>query len=89
MIAFVERPLHIVAATAVVIAILVIFISPITDLLPAPHLKHMPAADLFGSVLILAFAMALQRLLATCTHPVVNPLAQSCDRLELICLRRC
>ncbi|HET8668937.1 MAG TPA: hypothetical protein VFM10_13215 [Terriglobales bacterium] len=77
------------AATAVVIAILVIFISPITDLLPAPHLKHMPAADLFGSVLLLAVATALQSLLATCIHRVVNPLAQSCDRLELICLRRC
>lgn len=89
MIAFVERPLHIVAATAVVIAILVIFVSPITDLLPAPHLKHMPAADLFGSVLMLAFAMALQSHLVLCSQRVVDPLVETYDRLELLCLRRC
>lgn len=89
MIVFVAKSIHVVAATAGLLAILVIFISPVTDLLPAPQLKHIPAADLFGSFLVVAFALALQALLARSTHVAVDPLAQNSDRLELICLRRC
>ena len=79
------------AVAVVVIAVLVIFLSPVNDLLPAPQLKHIPAADLFSSILLVAFAFALaiEAFGALCTHAFLDPSGLQCDRLQLICLRRC
>lgn len=86
----VVRPVHIVLAAAVALAVLVIFISPLTDILPAPHLKHTPAADLFASVLLLAFMLLVRQMRPVMLgHPAIDPVQQGSDRLEFICnLRR-
>lgn len=89
MITLVAKRVHIAATAAVIIAILVIFISPLTDLLPAPQLKHSPAADLLGCIFLLAFALVMQALVSHCIRSDVDPLYQSSDRLEFICLHRC
>lgn len=89
MIMNVARPAHIVLTTVVAVAVLVIFISPLTDILPAPQLKHTPAADLFASALLLAF-MFFVRLMCPVAlgHPADEPPQQGSERLELICTLR-
>lgn len=85
----VARPVHIVLATAVAIAVLVIFISPLTDILPAPQLKHTPAADLFASALLLGFIFLMRQMCPVVLgHPAVEPAQQGSERLELICTLR-
>lgn len=89
MITDVVRPVHIVLTTVVLLAVLVIFISPFTDILPAPQLKHSPATDLFTSVLLIAFFLFVRQMGPVVHgHPVVQAFHQSSERLELICTLR-
>lgn len=89
MIKDVARPVNIVLTAAVALAVLVIFISPLTDILPAPQLKHTPAADLFASALLLAFIFVVRQMYpAVLGHPAVEPIYQGSERLEFICTLR-
>ena len=88
MIKNVARPAHIVLTTVVAVAVLVIFISPLTDILPAPQLKHAPAADLFACAL-LAFMFYIRIMSPEAlVHPAAGPRQQGSERLELICTLR-
>lgn len=82
------RVLQIVAVLIIALAVAVTFVSPLTDLLPAPQLKYAPTADLFCFVLLLSIILTVQTLLESWVFAKVR-ISESSDRLDLLCLRRC
>lgn len=88
MIVLMTRAMHFSATGLLVIAVLVTFISPLTNLMPAPGLKYAPAAELFSSILLLAFMLTLRTFIGIFLHASEAAHFTS-DRLDLICLRRC
>ncbi|HYG99793.1 MAG TPA: hypothetical protein VD837_11730 [Terriglobales bacterium] len=90
MITNMARPVHLVLAAAATVAVLVIFASPLTDILPAPQFKQAPAADLFASVLLLAFCLVFRLTWPVASSQPATEIGQSTSaRLELICTLRC
>ena len=73
-----------------VLVVLAIFISPLTDLLPAPHLKHKSTTELLA-VAIAAFVSAAPLVwIATVPHCSLSDLSSKhLDLLERNCTFRC